>query len=1025
MCMFSLGAWAQTEPADNEIWVKVTEEPDNWEGIISNVNSYWDYQAPSKNEAGYWVFNFYYQITDIPENAFKDCSILTAICIPSTVMWINSDAFSGCANLSSITFAEGSQLGNIGERAFENCISLTEISIPATVYSIGADAFKNCGLTEISIPASMTSIGDGVFSGCNKLASVTFAVGNQLTGIGSSLFNSCSALTEITIPADVTSIGDDAFAGCSNLASVTMPSNNPPSLGTDVWSGIKSGATINIPSGALSAYVDAGWDTWFTIGESTVPTSRQIWYTTSSGNAFSGWNNWISAPTSNVKPEGKDYYIATFPYDLAEIPGHGFYFCKDLTSIVIPSSVTSIGESAFSDCSSLSSVKIPESVISIGDGAFWRCTSLPSVTIPASVKNIGFEAFYLCESLGVVTMLSATPPTLDGGQDSEVWVAIKRDASLIVPAGAESAYKSPVDWSKWFTIGGSEEVIVSEPADNEIWYTTSSGQALSGNPMGCTTNVYNDGKGILTFEDDVTSITAAAFAGSSVLTSITIPASVESIGNAAFASCTNLTSISFAEGSQLASFGSSVFSGCGLTSIEIPAQVTSIPNSLFSGLSTLQSVTFASDSQLKTIENQAFRDCSSLATIELPATVTSIGEQAFSGCSTFTTFEIPTSVASIGASAFQGCTGLISMEIPAKVTTLLSGTFSNCTNLTSVTFAEGSLLESIGSTFANSGLVSIEIPAKVSTIASGTFHDCKKLESVTFAEGSQLTTFASEAFNICINLTTIDIPESVTTINNSAFSGCSKLADITVHWTDAGSIINPGTAFSGTTQDAVLHVPFGTKSLYENADVWKDFFSKGGIIEMPFELNVSELGWASLYLPVDAVIPASAKVYYAASIQDDDVTLTEIKNVIPANTGVIVKANPGTFKFPSAEGEVPALEGTNLFKGLTAATPYATVAENEGGKTLYVLAGKDTDGVTLLFQPFNTTSTLAAYKVYLPLAGSQQNIKFRIADDDATSINSFRSTNADNGKAVNLLGVPVDDNYKGIILKGGKKFLKK
>ncbi len=460
----SVMAWAQTEPADNEIWVKVTEEPGNWEEIISNVtNSYWDYQAPSKNEAGYWVFNFNYQITDISENAFKDCSILTAICIPSTVMWINSDAFSGCANLSSITFAEGSQLGNIGERAFENCISLTEISIPATVYSIGADAFKNCGLTEISIPASMTSIGDGVFS------------------------------------------------GCSNLASVTMPSNNPPSLGTDVWSGIKSGATINIPSGALSAYVDAGWDTWFSIGESTVPTSRQIWYTTSDGNAISRWNSWISAPTSNVKPEGKDYCIATSRSDLAEIPDHGFYWRKNLTSIVIPSSVTSISGSAFSDCSSLSSVNIPESVISIGDCAFWRCTSLPSVTIPASVKNIGFQAFYLCESLGVVTMLSATPPTLENGQNSDVWVAIKRDASLIVPAGAESAYKSPVDWSIWFTIGGSEEVIVPEPASNEIWYTTSSGQALSGSPMGCTTNVYNDGKGILTFSSDVTSIPHEVF----------------------------------------------------------------------------------------------------------------------------------------------------------------------------------------------------------------------------------------------------------------------------------------------------------------------------------------------------------------------------------------------------------------------------------------------------------------------------------------------------------------------------------
>ena len=819
-----------------------------------------------------------------------------------------------------------------------------------------------------------------------------------VTKIPYGAFNDCSILTSIVLPECVTIIDEEAFSRTS-ITSITIP-ESVESIGDYAFYN-SSLTSIEIPKGVKSigkAILGGCID----LASITVAADNECFDSRNDCNAIiETGTNMLVAACKNTDIPNTVTSIGKCAYQ--EIP---------LTSISIPESVESIVDGAFINFP-LETIVIPESVTTIGESVFMSA-SLTNITIPSSVTSIGDGAFNYCESLASITMLSSTPPTLG----ENVWWGISESPkpTIYVPQGAKSAYEDPVNWGQWFTI---EEKF----ANNEIWYTTSSGQALSGNPMGCTTNVYNDGKGILTFGSDVTSITAAAFAGSSVLTSITIPASVESIGNAAFASCTNLTSISFAEGSQLASFGSSVFTGCGLTSIEIPAQVTSIPNSLFSGLSTLQSVTFASDSQLKTIGDDAFSGCSSLATIELPATVTSIGKQAFSGCSTFTTFEIPTSVASIGASAFQGCTGLISMEIPAKVTTLLSGTFSNCTNLTSVTFAEGSLLESIGSTFANSGLVSIEIPAKVSTIASGTFHDCKKLESVTFAEGSQLTTFASEAFNICINLTTIDIPESVTTINNSAFSGCSKLADITVHWTDAGSIINPGTAFSGATQGAVLHVPFGTKSLYENADVWKDFFSMGGIIEMPFELNVSELGWASLYLPVAAVIPASAKVYYAASIQDDDVTLTEIKNVIPANTGVIVKTENGSIEFPVASGEVPALEG-NLFKGLLEDKLCSSVADGEDGKTIYTLAGKDTDGV-LLFQPFNTTSTLAAYKVYLPLAGSQQNIKFRIADEDnPTGINSFRSTNADNGKAVNLMGVPVDDSYKGIILKGGKKIIR-
>ena len=194
-----------------------------------------------------------------------------------------------------------------------------------------------------------------------------------------------------------------------------------------------------------------------------------------------------------------------------------------------------------------------------------------------------------------------------------------------------------------------------------------------------------------------------------------------------------------------------------------------------------------------------------------------------------------------------------------------------------------------------------------------------------------------------------------------------------------------------------------------------------------WSLTVSELGWTSLYYDKDLKIPNGVKVYYASGQSGDVVYLLEIKDNIPANTAVIVKAEPGTYRSTFAEKDVaPLADGANLFKGLLTDSLCSKVSSDEGGKTIYVLAGKDADGV-LLFQPFNMTLNLKANKAYLPIDNGgtpSQSIKFRIADEeDVTDINSFRGTNAD-GKAVNLLGVPVSDSYKGIVLKGGKKILR-
>ena len=240
---------------------------------------------------------------------------LTSVTIPNSVTSIGSYAFYGCSKLTSVTIPNS--VTSIGNYAFYDCSGLTSITIPNSVTSIENNAFSGCsGLTSVTIPNSVTSIGNYAFYYCSGLTSIT--IGNSVTSIGGRAFSGCSGLTSITIPNSVTSIGNSAFYYCSGLTSITIP-NSVTSIGERAFeycSGLKKVIVKDI----------AAW----------------------CGIKFYGF---YSNPLSYAKHIYSDEDT-------------------EITNLIIPNSVTSIGEEAFYGCSGLTSVTIPNSVTSIGDNAF-------------------------------------------------------------------------------------------------------------------------------------------------------------------------------------------------------------------------------------------------------------------------------------------------------------------------------------------------------------------------------------------------------------------------------------------------------------------------------------------------------------------------------------------------------------------------------------------------------------------------------------------------------------------------------
>ena len=682
------------------------------------------------------------------------------------------------------------------------------------------------------------------YSGCVIIPSSVKYEGTDytVTSIGTNAFFRCSDLSCVVIGNNVTAIsGNNTFAR-GKLKDLWSFMETPPVIAKNTFQ-LNNKATLHVPASSIEAYRNAEyWNTSF------------LDIVAIDDNPIN--DNPITFADANVKA----LCVANWDNN-----GDGELSEREAFMVANLNGVFSQNETI----TSFDELPYFVNVSSIGENEFKDCSHLTSISIPSGVSTIGSEAFSGCSSLKNVWAYRQTPP------DIEYTTFTNRiNATLHVPIHSIAAYRSAYYWNEFLTILAiSDKPLSSNPivfADANVkalcvanWDTNGDGELseMEASKVMDLQGVFSQNEAITSFDElsyfiGLQRIEDNEFKGCTNLTSISIPYCVASIGNTylseAFSGCDHLlkvelhcdaiVSCDFGEwgggfpdifgrqveeyilGDEITGIGMSAFRGAYyMKSIKISDNVTKIGRRAFEWCyGYLRSLTLPNS--LREIDDYAFNGCDLLTSINIPANVEKIGEWAFDHCSSLrrvycyakpiqytdvysfpfmsgyyqkATLHVPADMieAYRKAKGWNGFGNIVALE---SVVDGLYYTFDDnaktaeivsTTGDLGVAFALPSTVNHDETTYNVTGigaraftscydLTSVTIPNSISSIGEGAFDNCTGLTSVVLGEG--VTSIGAGAFYACTSLPSVVIPSSVTSIGTSVFSACHALTSIKV-----------------------------------------------------------------------------------------------------------------------------------------------------------------------------------------------------------------------------------------------------
>jgi hypothetical protein len=376
-------------------------------------------------------------ITDINNATFYQCNLIGELELPASLTSIGISAFYNCRNLNSVVFENGTSDLTIGSLAFSGCAALDTIKLPTNLKTIGSNGFTGCSsLKEMDIPDSVTSIGAELCKDCGSLVSIK--IGSGIATLPSGCFRSCISLTAVDIPVTVKTMNERVFCDCKTLKTITLHDGLQEITGGSVFENCQSLESIEFPDSVT---------------------------TINGGSLLSG--------CTILKHAKLPKSLTTFN------PGYTFNHCYLLTSFTIPETIATTPTSfngIFGDCWSLTSIDIPSWLTTIGSSAISACYSLTELTIPSTVTLIDQYGISSPGALKRLRFVSSNPPTVKSASLS----SIPTDCAILVPYGALTAYTtasyypnpSTYSYIEYATYPSGDTLPDSDTEYSLTWYAT-------------------------------------------------------------------------------------------------------------------------------------------------------------------------------------------------------------------------------------------------------------------------------------------------------------------------------------------------------------------------------------------------------------------------------------------------------------------------------------------------------------------------------------------------------------------------